>query len=209
MTTVLIADDHPPARRGIRVALEEGGFRVVAEAVDAASAVASAKALVPSVCLIDVHMPGNGIEAARAIVREVPDTTVVMLTVSRDDGDLFDSVRAGAMGYLLKDMDPDRLPHALRGVLSGEAALPRSLVLRLMTEFRGRDDRRVGRKGARLTEREWEVLRLLSYGCGTDEIAAQLYVSAVTVRTHVSAILRKLKVADRSAAVRLFRENAR
>lgn len=207
MTTVLIADDHPPTRLAVRLALQDGGLDVVGEAADTASAVAMATAKQPDVCLIDVHMPGNGIEAARAIARDVPGTTVVMLTVSRDDADLFDAVRAGAVGYLLKDIDPDRLPHALRGVLSGEAALPRGLVLRLMTEFRDRDDRRVGRRGARLTEREWEVLRLLAHGCATDEIAAQLFVSQVTVRTHVSAILRKLQVADRAAAVRLFRES--
>lgn len=210
MTTVLVADDHAPTRLGIRLALEAGGFDVVTEAATATAAVAGAKTARPAVCLLDVHMPGNGVAAAEAIRREVPDTTVVMLTVSRDDTDLFDSVRAGASGYLLKDIDPERLPHALRAVLDGEAALPRGLVLKLMAEFRSRADRRVGRgRGARLTEREWEVLDLLAHGYSTAEIAEQTFVSAVTVRTHVSAILRKLQVPDRESAVRLFRETRR
>jgi len=208
VTSVVVADDHAPTRLGVRLALEEAGFEVVGEAADAPTAVDVARATNPSVCLLDVHMPGNGVTAARAIAREVPGTTIVMLTVSRDDTDLFDAVRAGASGYLLKDIDPERLPHALRAVLAGEAALPRGLVLRLMAEFRGRDERRVGRgRGARLTEREWQTLRLLAHGCSTAEIAEQQFVSAVTVRTHVSAILRKLQVPDRAAAVRVFRES--
>ena len=202
--TVLVADDHPPTRHGIRMALEEGGFAVVAEAATAATAVELAKETTPAICLLDVHMPGNGITAARTIARDVPGTTIVMLTVSRDDGDLFDAIRAGASGYLLKDIDPDRLPLALRGVLDGEAALPRGLVMKLMGEFRDRDERRVG-GGARLTDREWQILDLLSRGASTADIAEQLFVSAVTVRTHVSAILRKLHVPDRAAAVRAFR----
>jgi DNA-binding NarL/FixJ family response regulator len=210
MTSVLVADDHAGTRLAIRQALEAGGFDVVAEAATAGTAVDGARANQPAVCLLDVHMPGNGITAARAIARDVPGTTIVMLTVSRDDTDLFDAVRAGASGYLLKDIDPDRLPMALRGVLDGEAALPRGLVLRLMAEFRSRADRRVGRgRGARLTEREWEVLDLLSHGYSTGDVAEQLFVSAVTVRTHVSAILRKLQVPDRESAIRLFRETRR
>lgn len=206
--TVLVADDHPPTRLGIRLALEGNGFVVIGEAATAATAATLARDLAPQVSLLDVHMPGNGITAARTIARAVPTTTIVMLTVSRDDADLFDAIRAGASGYLLKDIDPDRLPHALRGVLDGEAALPRSMVLRLMSEFRGRDERRVGRgRAARLTSREWEILDLLARGLSTQDIAEQLYVSAVTVRTHVSAILRKLQVPDRASAVRVFRES--
>ena len=206
--TVLVADDHPPTRLGIALALRGTGFDVVAEAATGGEAVEQAKRLRPQLCLVDVHMPGNGIVATRAIVRDVPETTVVMLTVSRDDEDLFDAVRAGARGYLLKDIDPDRLPHALRGVLDGEAALPRGLVMKLMTEFRDRDDRRVGAgRGARLTGREWEILALLARGATTTEIAEQLFVGAVTVRTHVSAILRKLNAPDRETAVRLYRES--
>lgn len=159
-------------------------------------------------CLLDVHMPGSGIRAAQRIGELLPDAVVVMLTISRNDTDLFDSLRAGAAGYLLKDTDPARLPHALRGVLDGEAAIPRELVARVVDEFRERGRRRrlplVGRRGAELTSREWEVLDLLAGDLTTAEIAARLAVSPVTVRRHVSAILRKLEVHDRAAAVRLL-----
>jgi DNA-binding NarL/FixJ family response regulator len=139
----------------------------------------------------------------------MPDTAVVMLTVSRNDRDLFDSLRAGALGYLLKDTSAERLPEALRGVLRGEAALPRQLVARLIDEFQERGRRRtsdaISKRGVRLTSREWEVLDLLCDGRTTEEIAARLFVGAVTVRSHVSAILRKLGVPNREAAVRLFK----
>jgi DNA-binding NarL/FixJ family response regulator len=205
---VLIADDHPPARAGVRVALEAGGFEVCAEAGDAAGAIAAAARELPDVCLLDIHMPGDGIQAAEAITHELPATAVVMLTVSREDTDLFDALRAGASGYLLKDIDPARLPLALHGVLEGEAALPRQLVALLIEEFRERRRRRRiplrGRRSAELTDREWEVLQLMRHGAQTEEIAARLFISPVTVRTHVSAILRKLHVPTREAAIELL-----
>jgi len=205
---VLVADDHPPTRAGVRMALEGNGFDVCAEVGDADSAIESARVELPDVCLLDINMPGDGIRAAEAISREFPDTAVVMLTVSRADDDLFDALRAGASGYLLKDIDPARLPLALRGVLEGEAALPRHLVALLIEEFRERRRRRRiplrGRRGAELTDREWEVLELMRHGASTEEIAARLFISPVTVRTHVSAILRKLHVPTREAAIELL-----
>lgn len=163
-------------------------------------------------CLLDIHMPGNGISAAARIVRRLPETSVVMLTVSGSDVDLFDALRAGASGYLLKDIDPARLPHALRGVLAGEAALPRALVARVIDEFRERGRRRhlplLGDRGVQLTSREWEILDLLRSGLTTAEIAERLFVSKVTVRRHVSGILRKLRVPDRDAALRLLDERS-
>jgi DNA-binding NarL/FixJ family response regulator len=206
---VLVADDHPPTRAGVRAALEQHGeFTVCAEAPDGDSAVEAARRERPNVCLLDINMPGDGIRAAETISRELPDTAVVMLTVSRADEDLFDALRAGASGYLLKDIDPARLPHALQGVLEGEAALPRHLVTLLIEEFRERRRRRriplVGRRSVELTDREWEVLDLMRDGLPTEEIAARLFISPVTVRSHVSAILRKLQVPSREDALKLL-----
>jgi CheY-like chemotaxis protein len=121
---VVIADDHVPTRTGVRLALEQGDMLVCAEAPSAQAAVSAALRERPDVCLLDINMPGNGIKAAAEISARLPETAVVMLTVSSADEDIFDSLRAGARGYLLKDMDPARLPAALRGVLAGEAALP-------------------------------------------------------------------------------------
>lgn len=210
MKRVLIADDHPPTRAGVRAVLAEHGFDVCAEAADAEAAVAAALRERPDVCLLDIRMPGGGIAAAARISAGLPQTAIVMLTVSRDDDDLFDALRAGASGYLLKDIARERLPAALDGVLAGEAPLPASLVARLVEEFRHRDRRRRvllrDRPGVQLREREWEVLELLREGLTTAEIARRLFVAEVTVRTHVSAILRKLRVPDRAAAVRLLDE---
>jgi DNA-binding NarL/FixJ family response regulator len=201
--SVVVADDHAPTRMGVRSALEQDGFTVAAEVASGPAAVDAAQQLAPDVLLLDVHMPGGGIAAAKAASATCPDTAIVMLTVSRDDNDLFDALRAGARGYLLKDIDPARLGSALRGVLDGEAALPRNLVARLMDEFRDRDRLEPRPQGplSKLTSREWETLELMRQGLSTADIATKLFVTPVTVRTHVSAILRKLQVADRRAAV--------
>jgi DNA-binding NarL/FixJ family response regulator len=210
--TVLLADDHAAVRAGIRLALAGEGFNVVAEAADGPEAVALAVQAKPDIALLDVNMPGSGIKAAEEIVAALPTTTVVMLTVSRNDDDLFAALRAGASGYLLKDTDPSRLPFALRGVLEGEAALPRGLVARLIEEFRTRGKRRrlplMRQRGVELTEREWEVLEFLHDGLSTAEIAERLSISPVTVRRHVSEILKKLRVTSREEAVKLLEEGA-
>jgi DNA-binding NarL/FixJ family response regulator len=205
---VLIADDHPATRAGIRSSLEAGGFRVCGEVGDAKAAVELALIERPDICLLDVHMPGNGIAAASRISSALEETAIVMLTVSRSDQDLFDSLRAGASGYLLKETEPERLPLALKGVLAGEAAIPRSLAARLIEEFRERGRRRklplIGRRGIELTSREWEVLDLMRQGSTTEQMAGRLFVSPVTIRTHISSILKKLHVTDREAAINLL-----
>lgn len=203
---VVIADDHIPTRMGVRLALERHGFVVCAEEGSGPAAVAAAVREQPDVCLLDVHMPGGGIAAAAEIGERVPDAAVVMLTVSRDDADLFEALKAGARGYLLKDMNPDRLGIALEAVLEGEAALPRTLVARLVDEFRVRSRRGrfalVRRRPTDLTSREWEVLELLREGRSTAEIASALFLSKTTVRRHISSILKKLRVETRAEAVR-------
>jgi DNA-binding NarL/FixJ family response regulator len=205
---VVIADDHAHVRGQVRAALEEGGLDVAGEGATADQAVALALAHRPDVALLDIHMPGSGIHAARRITREVPGTIVVMLTQSGDDEDLFDSLRAGASGYLLKSGDPAKLPHALRGVVAGEAALPPALVARVIQEFR-RPRSRLPRRSAaaaRLSERELEVMELLQQGLTTDEVAQRLYLSPTTVRVHVSTVLRKLRVKDRKSAFALLQD---
>ncbi|MET9316161.1 response regulator transcription factor [Kribbella sp. NPDC003505] len=207
---VVMADDHPQLRAHIRHALEAGGFEVCAEAGTGPEAVRLAQEHRPDVVLLDIHMPGGGIRAAAEIARLLPAIAIVMLTVSRDDDDLFDSLRAGASGYLLKDTDPDRLPAALRGVLSGEAAIPRSLVARILDEFREPGRRRLGRRSrpaSLLSSREWQVMALLAEGLTTDEVAKRLFLSPTTVRVHVSSVLRKLRVKDRQAAIDLLRDD--
>jgi DNA-binding NarL/FixJ family response regulator len=207
--TVLIADDHLPTRVDIRSILEEDGrFRVLWEAADAPSAITAAVEGRPQVCLLDVRMPGGGVAAAWEISARLPDTKIVMLTVSRDDMDLFAALRAGASGYLLKDIDPDRLPDTLESVLAGESALPGSLVARLVAEFRDRSPRRRAivseGEGSTLTSREWQVLDLMRQGMTTAQIARRLVVSPATVRSHVASMLKKLRVPDRESALKLF-----
>jgi DNA-binding NarL/FixJ family response regulator len=206
---VLIADDHAPTRADIGEILEEDGrFEICAEAADAVEAVAAAVREQPDLCLLDVRMPGRGVAAAWEIAARLPTTKIVMLTVSDDDRDLFAALRAGAHGYLLKDLDTTRLPHALLDVLDGQAAVPRALVSRVLDEFRDRGARRRSIVGdpetPQLTSREWEVLDLLRQELTSAQIARRLVLSQATVRTHVAAILRKLEVPDRAAAVRLF-----
>jgi two-component system nitrate/nitrite response regulator NarL len=209
--SVVIADDHAPTRAGVRDALDGAGFAVVAEAHDADGAVDAALREQPDVCLLDIHMPGGGIAAAATIGERLPATAVVMLTVSRDDDDLFASLKAGAMGYLPKDMDPGRLAAALRGVLDGEAAVPRALMARVLREFRNTERKRslpfLKQRGVHLTGREHEVLEMLRGGLTTGEIADRIGRSPVTVRRHVSAILAKLDVPDRGAMARLLDEH--
>jgi DNA-binding NarL/FixJ family response regulator len=203
--SVVIADDHPVIRLGVRMALMCGGFTVVAEAADCDGAVSAVLRERPDVCLLDVCMPGGGIAAASKVAEISPSTSVVMLTVSNSTDDVLAALRAGAVGYLPKDTSPDRLPAALCGVLKGEAALPRALVGVVLHRFRDytaavADPVRVGE--VELTARESEILRMLRSGLRTGEISEILSLSPVTVRRHISAGVAKLGVADRDAALR-------
>ena len=206
---VLLADDHVPTRDDVRRALEgDPRFVVCAEAGDAPVAIEGAVRESPDVCVLDVRMPGGGVAAAWEISARLPETRIVMLTVSSDDNDLFASLRAGASGYLLKDMDPAALPDALSDVLNGEAALSPALVARVIGEFRDRGPRRravLARSGYEtLTSREWQVLDLLRQELSTAAIARRLVVSPVTVRSHVNSILRKVRAPSREALLKDF-----
>jgi DNA-binding NarL/FixJ family response regulator len=204
---VLLGDDQAATRMGVRRSLEEQGFDVVAEASDADAAVRLALELRPDACLLDVRIPGGGNRAAAEIVLALPHTRVVMLSASNDDEDFFGALRAGACGYLLKDTDPDRLPHALRGALSGEAAVPRSLTARLIEEFRRREERRQGLsldgRRVELSDREWEVLGMMREGLATREMGERMAISPVTVRRHIQSLLEKLSVSSRGEALEL------
>jgi DNA-binding NarL/FixJ family response regulator len=204
---VLVADDHPLTRLGIRHALGDG-FEVCAEAGDAEAAVAAALREEPDICLLDVSMPGNGITAAARIAAQVARPAIVMISAASDDDTLFAALRAGAVGYLPKEMAFTRLPDALRGVLEGQAAVPRQVTARLLGEFRRpgriRPLRPGMRAGANLTGRETDVLELLVEGLRTAEIGRRLFLSAPTVRSHVAAIMRKFGVHDREALRALF-----
>jgi DNA-binding NarL/FixJ family response regulator len=210
---VLVADDHAPTRADVCGAIEaDDRFEVCAEAPDAPAAVAAALRERPDVCLLDIHMPGSGVAAIWEITARLPQTKVVMLTVSKEDADVIAALRAGAAGYLLKDMDLERLGDALAGVIRGEAAIPRTLIPRVLDELRDRSPRRRATAaatgvGGQLTSREWQVLDLMRLELTTAEIARRLHLSQATVRSHVAGILRKLEVPDREAAVRLLRES--
>jgi DNA-binding NarL/FixJ family response regulator len=209
---VLIADDHRPTRDDLRrVLADSSAFDICAVVPNAAQAVQAAVLKRPDVCLLDIRMPGSGIAAAWEISARLPQVKIVMLTVSDDDADLFAALRAGADGYLLKTMNFNRLPDALAGVCSGEAAMQRTLVARVLERFRGQEPRWrqvLGSEpaGGRLTSREWEVLELLTRGRSTAEIAQRLVISASAVRVHVSSIVRKLKAADRVAVIEFFKQ---
>jgi two-component system, NarL family, nitrate/nitrite response regulator NarL len=210
---VLIADDHAPTRAGVRMALERGGCVVCAELDNAVDAVTAALREQPDACLIDLQMPGDGLRAVAGISSRLPNTRVLVLTVSRNADDMFDALRAGADGYLLKDMDPGSLADAVRSALAGEAPLPGFLTARLIDEFKHRGERKTldldGSKRVELTPREWDVLELLDDGLSTAQIAGRLALSQVTVRRHLSTLLHKMGASTREQARRLLAERRR
>jgi two-component system, NarL family, response regulator LiaR len=195
--SVLIADDHPFVRHGLRTYLETlDDLEVVGEASDGAEAVALVGQLLPEVVLMDLVMPElDGVEATRAIRAASPSTKVIVLTSFDDDEKVFPAIKAGAAGYLLKDVRPAELAEAVRKASRGEALLAPSVAARLMQEVSGERPPAAG-----LTERELEVLRLIARGMSNKLIAHELVVSEKTVKTHVSNILAKLHLADRTQA---------
>lgn len=206
---VVLADDHARFRGVVRDALESDGCTVLAEVANAADAVTACVEHAPDVALLDIHMPGSGIWAAREVTTRLPGTSVVMLTASAEEDDLFASLRAGASGYLLKDTPPDSLGDRLRGTLAGEAALTPKLLMRILDEFRAPTRarfRRGSKEASRLSAREWEVMELLAGGATTEQVAGLLFLSPTTIRVHVSSVLKKLRVTSREEAFRLLRE---
>jgi len=202
----VIADDDPFARRVIKDVLQRAGVIVIAEARNGRQAVELALYYRPDVVLMDVVMPElDGIIATRQILKELPDQLVIVLTGAGDDEDELglQALRAGASGFLSKDVDIEALPRALEGVRTGEAAISRKMTKRLIERLRRSQGGHAGLRPVKspLTAREWEVIDLLQAGSSTDDIAEALVLSTETVRSHVKNILRKLGVRSREEAV--------
>jgi DNA-binding NarL/FixJ family response regulator len=203
---VIVADDDALARRMVRDALQIAGVIVVADAADGRQAVELTRYYKPDVVLMDVVMPVmDGIKATEQITEEIPQTQVVMLTGSNEDELGFLGLRAGAVGFITKDVSVEAIPRAVRGVQAGEAAFSRQLSRRLVERLQSLPEGGIGVRPVRseLTPREWEVLDLLCEGKGTSEIADTLVVSLETVRSHIKNMLRKLGVSSRDEAVAL------
>jgi two-component system NarL family response regulator len=203
---VVICDDHALFRHGLATVLEqEPGIAVVGEAEDGEGAVAAAEELAPDVILMDVRMPKlSGIEATKAIAERAPATRIVMLTVSDEEEDLYEAVKAGAAGYLLKEISIEEVAGAIRSVLAGESLITPSMASKLLTEFSNLSKRAEAKQGMpspRLTGRELEVLKLVAQGMSNKEIAAELFISENTVKNHVRNILEKLHLHSRMEAV--------
>ena len=208
---VLVADDHPVFRRGMRAVLgAERDTEIVGEATDGAEAVALAIELQPDVILMDLNMPNmSGIEATRRILEETTDTGILMLTMFEDDKSILAAVRAGAHGYVLKGADGTAMLRAIRAAASGEAIFSPAITQRLTDYFAmpGRGAETTNEQAfSDLTEREREILALVAEGYTNNAIASRLYLSPKTVRNYVSSIFTKLGVADRSQAIVRARE---
>jgi DNA-binding NarL/FixJ family response regulator len=208
---VVLADDQALVRAGFRLLLDtEDGFEVVGEAGDGAEAVRQAHEHRPDVVVMDIRMPGtDGLAATRQVCAELPDVKVLVLTTFNVDEYVFEALRSGASGFLLKDTDPVELLHALRVVAEGEALLAPSVTRKLIEEFANRPEhRRPDPKALReLTAREREVLALVAAGMSNEEIAEHLVISPATSRTHVSRVMTKLGARDRAQLVVLAYES--
>ena len=199
---IVIADDHAVVRQGLKMFLQDDGdFEVIAEAQNGSEALALAKQLKPDVVLMDLLMPVmDGITAIGHIRREVPDTEVIALTSVLEDASVVGAVRAGAIGYLLKDTQAEELTRAIKAAANGQVQLSPQAAARLVREVRAPESPET------LTERETDVLRLLAQGKANKEIAAALFIGENTVKTHVSSILVKLGVQSRMQAALYARQ---
>jgi DNA-binding NarL/FixJ family response regulator len=203
---VLIVDDHALFRRGLQMVLEgEDDIAVVGEANDGHEAVEQAEATTPDVVLMDVRMPKRtGIEATRVIKDMLPSTKILMLTISDEEADLYEAIKAGASGYLLKEISIEEVASAVRSVQAGQSLISPSMASKLLSEFATmvkRRDERAQVPGPRLTERELEVLKLVAKGMNNRDIGTELFISENTVKNHVRNILEKLHLHSRMEAV--------
>ena len=211
---VVIADDHVLYRRGLQMVVsQDDDIDIVGEAGDGKEAVERTVELLPDVVLMDVRMPHtSGIEACQKIKSQVPSTKIIMLTMSDEESDLYEAVKAGANGYLLKDVPGEEIADGVRAVHNGDSLISPSMASKLLAEFALMSRRQGERPSAvgapRLTERELEVLRLVARGLANKEIAHDLFISENTVKNHVRNILEKLQLHSRmEAAMYAVREN--
>lgn len=204
---VLLIDDHPLFLEGLQNLLTARGIEVVGTANDGLDALAQARTLHPDVILMDIQMPhSDGLEATRLIKTEMPDIKIVMLTVSADDEHLFEAIKSGASGYLLKNLEADRFFELLAGVAQGEAPMSRDLAARVLQEFANQAQRaepasEVEEDPNDLTSRQTEVLQLVAQGLTNKEIAAALVITERTVKYHMSEILQKLHLQNRAQVI--------
>jgi DNA-binding NarL/FixJ family response regulator len=203
---VLVADDHALYRRGLEMVLgQEEGIEIVGEASDGAEAIRRVEELLPDVVLMDIRMPRrSGIEACTAIKDVVPSTKIVILTISDEESDLYEAVRAGANGYLLKDVPGEEIADGIRAVAGGQSLISPSMASKLLSEFASmikKSEERPQMPVPRLTERELEVLKLVARGMANRDIAKELFISENTVKNHVRNILEKLQLHSRMEAV--------
>ena len=203
---VLIVDDHALFRRGLMLVLEsEDGIDVVGEAEDGPDAIAKAEDLAPDVVLMDVRMPTvSGIEATRRLAESLPTSRIIMLTVSDEEDDLYEAIKAGAAGYLLKEISIEEVADAVRAVMQGQTLISPSMASKLIAEFANLSkvaSQRSSVPAPRLTDRELDVLRLVAQGLTNREVAEQLYIAENTVKNHVRNILEKLHLHSRMEAV--------
>ncbi len=203
---VLVVDDHALFRRGLQMVLEqEPDIEVVGEASDGSEAVEQAADTLPDIVLMDVRMPKRGgIDACTAIHETVPSAKIIMLTISDEEADLYDAIKAGAMGYLLKEISIEEVASAIRAVHGGQSLISPSMASKLLTEFASmikRSDDRQQVPTPRLTDREMEVLKLVARGLNNRDIAKELFISENTVKNHIRNILEKLQLHSRMEAV--------
>jgi len=208
---VMLVDDHALVRSAVRQAIDAPDVQLVAEAASAEDAFALALSMRPDVLLLDIDLPGmNGIQMLEELSPRLPETKIVMLTVSDSERDMIEAIGRGAAGYLTKDLTPEALLRALRGAQKGELAMSRRFAARAVRHFVAAAKRgRVGGGGVidGLSPRENDVLRMLSEGLTDKEIAGALVISPRTVETHVSNVLHKLNVRNRAEAAQRYRES--
>ena len=203
---VLVADDHALFRRGITAVVSgQENLEVVGEAIDGLEAIEKAEAIVPDIILMDLNMPHcSGLEATQALQMKMPRVKIIVLTVSDNEADLFAAMKFGARGYILKNTEPEELVQAISHVVQGGVIISPAMATRLLTEFKDPAAGVVGKAfqeaGAVLSRREKEVLKLVAQGATNKKIADALFISENTVKTHLSRILEKLHLANRSQA---------